>query len=152
MVYRTADLVAIQPPRKVMSVFGWQKIHQAEIAYFLIFGFVVSTNTTQIKDGGLSFGNFYITRSWEEDYSAPGWILAHHWRDPGRFFRILHQNNTFPGEMFIFHENTLFRAEYRLGSGSYPARIHPTMSRMPLGCLPDPKTLSKNIKTLDFGV
>ena len=78
--------------------------HQAEITYFLIFGFVVSTNSTQIKDGGLSFGDFYITGSWEEDYSAPGWILAHHWQDPGRFFLILHQNNIFPKEIFIFHE------------------------------------------------
>ena len=61
-----------------MFVFGVHKTHQAEIAYFLIFGLVVSTNTTQIKDGGLSIGDFYITGFWEEDYSAPGWILVHH--------------------------------------------------------------------------
>ena len=37
--------------------FGVHKTHQAEIAIFLIFGFVVSTNTVEKKDGGLSFGD-----------------------------------------------------------------------------------------------
>ena len=75
-----------------MSVLVYIKPTKQKLLFF-IFGFLVSTNTTQIKDGGLSFGDFYITWSWEEDYSAPGWILAHHWRDPGRFFRILEQSN-----------------------------------------------------------
>ena len=34
---------------------------------FDVFLFVTSTPRGQVEDGGLSFGNFYITRSWEED-------------------------------------------------------------------------------------
>ena len=38
-----------------------------------------------VEDGGLSFGEVYITRSWEEDLWGPRWILTHRWRDPGQF-------------------------------------------------------------------
>ena len=36
-------------------------------ADFPIWGFVTSTPQGQVEDGGLSFGNLYITKSWEED-------------------------------------------------------------------------------------
>ena len=46
----------------------WDKIFIFfPMAIFLIIGFVNSTPRVQVKDGGLSFGDFYITRSWEED-------------------------------------------------------------------------------------
>ena len=38
-----------------------------KMADFPIWVFVTSTPWGQVEDGGLSFGNFYITRSWEED-------------------------------------------------------------------------------------
>ena len=37
------------------------------IVDFSTFGFVTSTPWGQVEDGGLSFGKFYITWSWEED-------------------------------------------------------------------------------------
>ena len=43
-----------------------------------------STRRGLVEDGGLSFGEVYITRSWEEDLCGPRWILTHRWRDPGQ--------------------------------------------------------------------
>ena len=37
------------------------------LGIFSIFGFVTLRYWVQVQDGGLSFGNFYITRSCEED-------------------------------------------------------------------------------------
>ena len=38
-----------------------------DLGIFSIFGFVTLRYWVQVQDGGLSFGNFYITRSCEED-------------------------------------------------------------------------------------
>ena len=54
-------------PAHLPECSGIPKIACFCCCFFSIFGFVASRHWDQVADGGLSFGKFYITRSWEED-------------------------------------------------------------------------------------
>ena len=76
-----------------------------ENGIFFKIGFRARQIFRQVEDGGLSCGDVYITRSWEEGYWGPGWILPHRWQDPGLGFwgsknQNFQKNQTFPKNRF----------------------------------------------------
>ena len=79
-------------------------------------GFVISRYWGQVEDGELSSGNFYITRSWEEDPWGPGWLSPHPWRDPGSKFWFLAETQLFLKKTQHFRENNNPGGRVRHGS------------------------------------
>ena len=81
-----------------------------------------------MEDGGLSFRNFYITRSWEEEQWGPGWLRSHLWQDPGSKIKFL--ADFFSGKQ---RPQGIARATAHARLGPHGVRGSPGVPKGPLG-------------------